>query len=806
MPALPEAGWIQAMTEAIAEADAEIGGVRMTRTTAVIADGTDLAGAYQWPGGSTTPQVVLVNDTSDVVAGDWIGFRTDEQMWEIDLVVPNVSVRLLNPNGLTYPTAGIPPGTSFKATTTFPVETTHEWPSAGKIALDSVVYAYTGKTATTFTGVTHVLAGTTVIGSARAHRDETTVTDISKSWSALDLLRRAVLVNYAEEENLDAVGSNLGVDRVRLFTSDDQYRAAIKALAYNPRGTMYGLELALDALVGAGNYEIYEDLINFPNIVFIILTAGYTGAASAGSTYLTGPEWDDLAGAPPDTLALSATPLGVEGVVLFAMDELFDFRSLIPSAVTYDYYPGVGAPANAFTYAGGEVEGAAVSATGTETKMWSTAAGTVYYRMTDVQGARLTEASFVEVNFLMYIPAAANKKAGEYAQASIAIYDGNYRISFGVDDTDEAGLYKTMVGGFLGTTFIFADDTFYDVTVRKYDNRYVELLVNGKFITRVDYESFNQVTANHYVEFGIRGVPNINMRMWTKQIGIAHRTPTDYWNARGLVGTVGLAATGNATRFDANTGGAIFIAGDVDKRVQLSGSAITNPTGGNNNGIWKIGSLVGGPPSDIVELIGDDKTGADILDFTNHPKRITISDDDEAFTFPDDLGKQITLSGSTLGNNLTRTIEKLFEPGTSRNLLTYYDTGDQVTLKTNVCAVSVNLAATESNLDYHLVPVFANEAAALDWELSDAGSIAVATLTLRQGLWVNGLIMEIRISNVLTGQIQETSVVTNVASAPPPPHTYEIYPFYLSDPFGLVRAYIDAITAAGVKPEYGIEG
>ncbi len=79
-------------------------------------DGTNLAGAYQWPGGSAASQVVPVNDTSDVVVGNFIGFRTDYQLWEIDLIVANTSVRLKNPDGLAFPTdAGV--GTSYKAET-----------------------------------------------------------------------------------------------------------------------------------------------------------------------------------------------------------------------------------------------------------------------------------------------------------------------------------------------------------------------------------------------------------------------------------------------------------------------------------------------------------------------------------------------------------------------------------------------------------------------------------------------------------------------------------------------------------------
>jgi hypothetical protein len=33
------------------------------------------------------------------------------------------------------------------------------------------------------------------------------------------------------------------------------------------------------------------------------------------------------------------------------------------------------------------------------------------------------------------------------------------------------------------------------------------------------------------------------------------------------------------------------------------------------------------------------------------------------------------------------------------------------------------------------------------------------------------------------------------------PH-YEFYPFYIADPLGYVRSYLDAITAAGVIPDY----
>lgn len=792
-----ELGIIEAMTGAIGEADAEIGGFRITRTTAVVAKGADLAGDYQWPGGSADLQVVLVNDTSDVVAGDWIGFRTDNQMWEIDVIVPNTSVSLLNPNGLTYPTdAGI--GTSFKAVTTIPVETTHGWSSTGKIALDGVPYSYAGITATSFTGVSHVAGGATVIGSAMVHRDETIVADITREWSALDLIRRNMLVNHAEDKYLSNLGRNLAVPRIPLFESDDQYRDVIKALAYNPRGTMFGLELAMDALVGAGNYELYEDLTNFPNTVFVRLTAGYMGTESVGKAFLTGPEWDELAGA-QDTLALSATPNAIAGVQLYDLEKLFDFRDDIPSDVELVPWAGE-APITPWEYAGGEAEGVAVTnVPGQYTEFVSTT-GTVYYLMSAVEGARLTDKSQAEASVLLNIPVAAVMSGVNRAQCALLLRDGVRSVRWGVLDVDPAnyrvGLYDAA--GWLGTTAVVSKDAFHEITLIKNGDVDAELWVDGVLIQREAYSNF-VVTVIHRASFGIL-ITTAGLILRYKQIGTKWSTITDYWNARGLVGTV---AAANPAQFNANTGGTIFIAGDVGKRLQLSGSAITNPDGGNNNGIWEIESLVGGPPSDVAELVGEDRTGASVPDFAGHPTRITVPDDPEAFTFPDDLGKEIVIEGSSLGNDGTYVIEKLLESWGANIDLASYDT--PFTVKTNYCEVKVapGLTATESGLDYHLVPVFANEAAALDWELSDAGAFAGTTITLRQGLWANGLIMEMRFSDVLTAQLMAASVVMN-AVIQESPLLYEVYPFYLADPLGLVRAYLDAITAAGVIPDFGI--
>ena len=314
-------------------------------------------------------------------------------------------------------------------------------------------------------------------------------------------------------------------------------------------------------------------------------------------------------------------------------------------------------------------------------------------------------------------------------------------------------------------------------------------------ISRVDYSLFVVASVDHQGEWGLRGVPLAGGKVRVKQIGFEIKTITDYWSAHG---TAGVVAAVNPTRFDDNV--ALMIAGDVGKYLTIRGSGITNPAGGNNNGHYLVDSYVG---PGVVELVGPVKPGVTLE--LGSPKRITLADP-EGFTYPDDLGKKIVISGSSLGNNGTYTIEKLWifqSPATWKDLDTY-NTGDQVTVKTNICTVlEVDPFVSEVGLSYQLKPVFANEGS-LDWELSDASSFSGTTLDLRNGLWANGLIMEIRYSNVLTAQLLADNQVDNVIIATGPPVLYEYYPFYLQDILGLIRAYIDAITAAGVIPEFEI--
>lgn len=161
------------------------------------------------------------------------------------------------------------------AATSVAVETALNFPATGQVVIDGTVYSYTSKTVTTLDGLSYVNnLGETVSGVIQAHEPLSIVSDYSRITSAMDTLRRSFMVNYATGEDLNIIGRALGVDRPSELEDDDIYRALIKAVAYAPRGTLYAIEQALDALLGEGNYQIFEDLtlgsVNNNNTVFII--------------------------------------------------------------------------------------------------------------------------------------------------------------------------------------------------------------------------------------------------------------------------------------------------------------------------------------------------------------------------------------------------------------------------------------------------------------------------------------------------------------------------------------------------------
>ena len=132
----------------------------------------------------------------------------------------------------------------------FPVESTLEWSATGSFYMDGVLYRYASKTVSTFDGIEHYDGAFYQPGAKQQHETLALADDFTRVFSAIDIYRRSFLVEFATGRDLDVVGGNVGVDRPAELSDDDLYRALIKAIAYAPRGTVYSIELALDALFG----------------------------------------------------------------------------------------------------------------------------------------------------------------------------------------------------------------------------------------------------------------------------------------------------------------------------------------------------------------------------------------------------------------------------------------------------------------------------------------------------------------------------------------------------------------------------
>lgn len=141
-------------------------------------------------------------------------------------------------------------------------------------------------------------------GATQNHAPLTQVVEYTRNYSSLDQFRRGFFLSTSTGTDLDDLGNNLGVPRPTELVSDATYRQVIAALAYKPKGTVQTIENFLNAVLGVGGWEYFEDMTgvfagatntfpsgsnasNYPCIVYIRRTASFE-ATSDGKAYLNG--------------------------------------------------------------------------------------------------------------------------------------------------------------------------------------------------------------------------------------------------------------------------------------------------------------------------------------------------------------------------------------------------------------------------------------------------------------------------------------------------------------------------------------
>jgi hypothetical protein len=197
--------------------------------------------------------------------------------------------------------------------TSITVDGLYRWPLSGEFVVNGERHAYTGAVVSPalnrLTGISQIETGAS--GLASNIRATSIVAYSKADQTDLDAARSAYFVNTAVGGDLDTLARNYGLLRPRGM-ADSMFRDVLKVLIYLDATTIYSVEKVLDAIVGAGNYEVWDTPLDPTDHhkVFVRLQPSPTNVYR-GKAFLVGGELQPSAGA---TVATTFTPSVVYGV------------------------------------------------------------------------------------------------------------------------------------------------------------------------------------------------------------------------------------------------------------------------------------------------------------------------------------------------------------------------------------------------------------------------------------------------------------------------------------------------------------
>lgn len=588
-------------------------------------------------------------------------------------------------------------------------------------------------------------AGDGYLTALRAEDSE--VIDASESYSALNQLRRALLVEYAEGEELDRIGRRYGVTRPRGLP-DEYFRRVLKILPYMAKTTVYSLEILLAALFPQGGWDVYEDLVSYPNEVFISVPLLDPSEDYEGKTFLD--DYESLTSDSATQITVTYDPITIVSVKLEPFLQQLDF-AVLPSADT-----------PAWTYVNeGDTEGTTFNVT---------TSGILEMTLSDPLG-----------------------DTGGYYQIDRGEFDHNhwdisawfrvtspspgingYPFKFVVDDGQVEACLMWCDGQFAvgqpdETTFATASMAAFvlDAWIRiRFERRgeSVRASVNGvDLFGDIDaYTNFGP-GGNKRFQFGYwdNGNDQDNTSEWAHLL-VRTEGQRDYWNLKKDDGTLANPATLTSPSNP-------FVSGDTDKLVRI------HSQDNENNGLWQATYVSAGQ----ITLSGVTQSGVQVDGQTGVGDGAIVTINSPLFR-TNDVNKDIKITGSGSGNDGTYPAVRFID-------------------NYNMEVTNAGGFTAESNVSWEFEPNFSVESS-VDWELIDAGSTAAKVLTLRDSLPAATIGVKVWYTTVLSAQIMLNEFVTNKGEAVGAPDLY--YPFYLYDVDSSTRQLVDEITAAGVIPNF----
>lgn len=656
------------------------------------------------------------------------------------------------------------------------------WPQTGTVQVDGVVYAYGSRTDLALADLTVATPNGVLQGVQSAHLLGTAVVDASRSTSGLDLIRRAIFVDTALGDDLTILGRNLGVGRQAALTGDDHYRGIIKAMAYNPRGTVYGMELALDAMLGRGNYRIVENFAAFPATVEVNVSAAtFLAQQAQGRAYVDGARQAVAQSA--QQVDLSGRYLSVTGLHL-EDDQLYvDCRAALPSAATQASPTGA---VQAFQFVGNESQVSLVQLGVGAGATQITGAPGYYMHQANVQPAGTAYASCV-----FGIPPNTALSATDARGFALRLCDGAYsigvgcvasgsKVGIGLCDATGAGT-GALVAGVVAT---FAKGSVVDVAVEKIGRTTVNLRLNGKLVQTCALTAFPSVTTPTF-DFGALGQQAANACV--RFVGLHTHTPTDYMGSQGYR-TAAMSGT------HLTDGTAAFQPTDVARPVRVYGGTAKNSAGGLNNGRF----LAAYHDGTRLDLRGVPQPGTGQV-FAGKAT-LTVSGHNDAFTYPDDLGKTVTLYNSAVGNAGTYTVAAILQNGTGASFASLQS---PFTATAHTCVLAGAAFAAETGLSWQLNPAGITETG-LSYDMAGTAAVTVTpdgntAITPQRPLVAPLATYRAQASVAYSGIIVDTDlpVVSRTAEGPPP--QFSVAPAYASDTSNFAKVYLADLLAAGIQ-------
>ena len=753
---------MKAVIDAIAEEDNEIGGHLVTRLLGVHKFGRNDAyletanpTRISAPTGSAWFASAVVGDEFDLISGTFVGRYT---VLTIDPSGDFVTVEILG--------GGAPSFTDEDPVrvrlATLKVESTFGFPDPAVTLETGRVWAGYEDARVTY-GALQTAPGdmefqqlgdpTTGEGYLTADaRAELEV--LSQDWSGLELLRRALLVDYAEGVDLDRVGRNLAVVRPR-GTSDAIMRSLIKVLAYLPRGTIYALELVLEAFFPGGGYTnenipypapvdkwlIYEDRVGKNNTVYILPPTLAEGSVSEGRAFWSKEE--EATATATTTVDVAITPITVKAIRLrqvYQELEMVTQPSGDTPAWTYSAEGGAAAEGAIFG-------GSTGALTHTVAGAPSSSSGRYYRTVADLAAPSRYQDWEIATWWRRDSSATVNGYPWH-----VRVRDGEAEVLLEWD-ADRFRLGGVAVGS---ATLLTGSTDWHQVKLAR-RGAWVYASVDGVVLASALASSFAS-TASTDFSFGYfdQAAANQDWTVWWDRVRVRVDNGRNWWNywAEDADLTVGDAWIDDPV----NTP---FVAGDTDKRVRIFSA---NP---ENDGEW----LATYSSTSRLLLAGIERADAALA----ADGSITIED---PIFRPLDVGKTVTISGSALGNDGDHVITEWITAYTVKTATTF---------------------AVEGSQTWKFKPVFVAETS-VEYELIDAGTVATKTLTARQAWPAAAQLLDVDYTTVWSAQLLLNEFVRNEGSGGTPPAIY--YPFYLFDVSAALRQVIDEVTAAGVIPEF----